>query len=416
MPIRSSLLHAALAAILFGLPLSGLSAADWPQWRGPDRDGSVLGDSLPSDLPTALRRLWRVEVGIGHSSPVVVGERVYMLSREGSDEIIRALDLADGREIWRWGEETPYSRNIGALRHGKGPKSTLAATADSVCGLSINGRLTCVDSATGELRWRNDFKDRFARTWPDFGAATSPAIFGDVLIAYVGGIQEGALTAFDLESGAEIWSWDEEGPSYASPVRVTIEGVAQLVTHSRRHVVSVDVASGRLLWKIAFKTSHDQSSVTPISHGSKLIVSGLNGGILALEARPESQGAWLVETLWRNDSVPMHMSSPVVHDGLLFGLTNKRKGQLFCLDVETGEVQWTSAGREGDNASLIVAGDRLVVLTTEAVLTIGPANAEGWSPEASYEVADSATWAHPALVGDKILVKDKTHLTAWSFR
>ena len=118
--MRAVLLSIVVLALVV-LRSSVATAADWPQWRGPNRDGSALGDELPSDLPTALRRLWRVEVGIGHSSPVVVGERVYLQSREGNDEIIRALDLADGSEIWRWSEETPYSRNIGALRHGKGP-------------------------------------------------------------------------------------------------------------------------------------------------------------------------------------------------------------------------------------------------------------------------------------------------------
>ena len=187
------------------------------------------------------------------------------------------------------------------------------------------------------------------------------------------------------------------------------------MTHSRENVISVAADSGELLWKMQLKTPYAQSSVTPIQHGSKLIISGLKSAVIAIEPRPDGRGNWLVQQVWRNDELPMYMSSPVILGDLVFGLTDKRKGQLFCMSAETGEVQWTSTGREGDNASLILSGERLIVLNTEAELRIAPATAEGWQPEASYTVADSATWAHPALVGNRILIKDKTHLTAWSF-
>ena len=394
---------------------STASAGDWPQWRGPYRDGNAAESTLPAELPQELNRLWSVEVGTGHSSPVVVGDRVYIFSREGEDEVARALDLDDGSEIWSSAMETPYRRNPAAFLHGKGPKSTPVANAGSLCTLGISGRLTCLDRESGAVLWQRDFSDRFDRAWPDFGTATSPAVFDDHLIAHVGGIREGSLSAFALGTGEEIWSWAEEGPGYASPIAVDLEGVKQIVTHSRENVISVAADSGELLWKMQLKTPYDQSSVTPIQHGSRLIISGLDSAVIAIEPRPDGRGNWLVQRVWRNAELPMYMSSPVILGNLLFGLTDKRKGQLFCMNADTGEVQWTSTGREGDNASLILSGERLIVLNTEAELSIAPATAEGWQPEASYTVADSATWAHPALVGNRILIKDKTHLTAWSF-
>lgn len=389
-------------------------SADWPQWRGPDRDGTAHSVVLPAELPSELTLVWRVEVGEGHSSPVVVGDRVYLHSREMEEEVVRAFDLADGREIWRHGTPISYRRHPAALKHGKGPRSTPVVAGGSVCALGVTGRLTCLDQESGELRWEHDFGERFDRTWPEFGTAVSPAIVGDRVIAHVGGIDSGSLSAFDLESGREVWSWDEEGPGYASPVEVTIEGVDQIVTQSRSHIVSVAAATGELLWKMPFETPYQQNSVTPLVVGSRVIVSGLDQGTMALEPRLDGHGNWLLEIAWRSDAVPMYMSSPVLHGGLLFGLTDKKKGQLFCLDAESGDVRWTSEGREGDNASLIVAGDRLIVLTTDAELQIGQASGEGWAPS-RYSVAESETWAHPALSGNRILVKDHAHLAAWAF-
>ncbi|MCZ6727878.1 MAG: PQQ-like beta-propeller repeat protein, partial [Acidobacteria bacterium] len=395
---------------------SALFAGDWPQWRGPERDGvAAPGAVLPTDLPAQLRRVWQVEVGPGYSGPVVVGDRVYVHSRQGSDEIVRALDLADGLELWRHASETPYRRNPAAFLHGKGPWSTPVVAGDSICTLGMTGRLTCLNRETGQVDWRKDFSERFDRTWPEFGTATSPAFIAGHLIAHVGGVKSGSLAAFDLADGREIWNWSEEGPGYASPVRWTLDGVEQIVNQSRAHVVSVAADTGELLWKMPFETAWDQNNVTPLVAGSRIMISGLDKGTTALEPRRDERGNWLLQVAWRNGELPMYMSSPVLHDGLIFGLTNKKKGQLFCLDAATGETLWTSEGREGKNASLIVAGDDLIVLTTEAELLIGPATANDWSPIARYTVADSPTWAHPAFLGDRIVVKDKTKLTLWAF-
>ena len=396
------------------LLVAPVSAADWPQWRGPSRDGVAAGATLPDDLPDEPRLLWRVEVGTGHSSPVVVGDRVYQFARQGDDEVLRALELADGGEIWRWALDTPYRRNPAAFPHGKGPKSTPIVSGDTICTLGIAGRLSCLDRHTGDVRWSKDFADRFSRTQPDFGAATSPAVVGGKLIAHVGGVEAGALTAYELETGEEAWSWEDDPPAYSSPIPATFAGVAQIVTHSRSHIVGLDAASGELLWRMRFTTPYNQNSVTPLIYGTKLVMSGLDNPIFAIEPRPDARGNWLLNKVWSRDDMPMYMSSPVTKGKLVFGLADRRKGQLFCLDAETGELLWTTEGRDGDNASLILAGDHLVVLTTEAVLQIGPASGDGWEPTVTWTVADSPTWAHLAFLGDRILVKDKTGLAAWA--
>jgi outer membrane protein assembly factor BamB len=405
-----------VSMIATGAPPVPAGAADWPQWRGPARDGSAPGAELPAPLPAELRLVWQAEVGAGHASPVVAGARVFVHTREGEDEVIRALDLATGREVWRHADPTPYTMNPAAMKHGKGPKSTPIVAGDTVCTLGIAGRLSCLEAATGRVRWQHDFAGRFDATAPDFGTAMSPAVVGGRLVAHVGGLEKGALTAFDLASGKEVWRWDVEGPGYASPIEATFDGVAQIVTQTRAHVLAVSPESGEELWRVPLKTPYVQNIVTPIVHGDTLIYSGLYNPVVAVRPGRDGAGKWTATEVWRSAEVSMYMSSPVLLGGALIGFTEKRSGQLFALDAATGRTLWLGEPRQGDNAALIAADDRLLVQNVSGEIAIGAVGADGWKPEKRYTVADSATWAHPALVGDRLVIKDAQAVTVWSFR
>ncbi|HUP22371.1 MAG TPA: PQQ-binding-like beta-propeller repeat protein [Thermoanaerobaculia bacterium] len=390
-----------------------LGAADWSQWRGPNRSGHV-GDPLPvlTGKPT---QAWKVEVGEGHSSPVVADGVVYQHARQGEEEVVLALDLGTGHQLWRQATSTPYQMNPAAVAHGKGPKSTPVVAGTRVCTLGISGALSCFDRVSGRLLWRHYFEGRFPTTAPEFGTAMSPMVVGDALVAHVGGLEEGAIAAFRLEDGVEVWRWSGDGPGYASPVIATLgDGPPQLVTQTRAHLVGLDAESGQLLWMVPFETAYDQNSVTPVVFGDTVIFSGLDQGTFALRVRREA-GSWTATEVWRNADVPQYMSSPVLHDGLLFGLSHLKRGQLFCLDAATGGTVWLSEGRIGVNASLLLAGDRLVVSTTDGVLLVGSASRSEWQPESRHEIATTPVWAHPAPVRDGILVKDRTTLALWRF-
>jgi len=404
-----------LAASLMGVTIDA-SAADWPQWRGPARDGSAPEAALPAPLPDALRQVWRVEVGEGHSSPVVAGDRVFIHARQGDAEVVRALELATGKEVWRHADPTPYTMNPAAMKHGKGPKSTPVVANGTVCTLGIAGRLSCFEAASGKVLWQHDWAGQFKETAPDFGTAMSPAVFDGRLIAHVGGIGAGALAAFDLATGKELWRWEMEGPGYASPVLATFDGVEQIVTQTREHVVALAAADGRELWKLPLETPYVQNIVTPLVHRDTVIVSGLMNPVMAL--RPRIAGdrrGWSIEEVWRNADVSLYMSSPIGVAGQLVGFTDKRSGQLFALDPDTGKTLWQGDPRQGDNAMLLAAGDQLLVQNVAGEIAIGPVGTDGWKQAKRYTVADSATWAHPALIGKQLLVKDNTKLTLWSF-
>ena len=241
----------------------------------------------------------------------------------------------------------------------------------------------------------------------------SPVVDHGVVIAHVGGHNDGALTAFDGASGEVKWRWTGDGPAYASPMVVELGGVRQVVTETQNNIVSVSAANGQLLWKIPFTTEYDQNIPTPVVYHDELILSGISKGIMAVRAA-EKDGKWSAETVWRNADVALYMSSPVAASDLLFGFSHYKRGQLFCLDLRTGATQWTGEGRQGENAALLVSGENVILLKDDAQMIIAKATGKGFEPLRRYTVAESATWAHPLVLRDGVVIKDATTLARWS--
>ena len=381
----------------------------WPQWRGPVRDGSVT-TVLPVEWPATLTKQWEVPVGAGHSSPVTSGNRVVVLAREGDREVVRALDLASGRQLWRAEYEAPYTVNPAAAAHGPGPKATPAIAGGRVFTFGIGGVLSAFDLATGRLLWRTPAPPSL----PEYGTGSSPLVDGNAVIAHTGGFDNGAITSFDVVTGAPKWRWNGDGPGYGSPIIATIGGVRQLITLTQKLVVGVNPANGTLLWQIPFTTSFNQNAVTPIVQGDLVVFSGLNKGTTAVRVR-RNGSQWAVDPVWTNDQVPMFMSSPFVNGKTLFGLSHRNRGQLFALDLATGKTLWSTPGRDGENASLVGNRSWLLVSTTNGELLVASSSSQQFREVRRYKIADAAVWAHPALAGRSIVVKDAGNVICWRF-
>lgn len=404
-----------LTAVLIATPLVWLprsaapsqAHADWSQWRGPARDGSseVRFESWPEELEL----VWSTPVGLGHSSPVVGAGVVYQFARQEGDEVLQAIDLETGEPMWRVAYGAAYRMNPAARFHGPGPKSTPLVVDGRVFTLGISGILSATDVRDSSLLWQHEFAGEFDATSPVYGTAMSPVAEGDSVIAHVGGADEGALVAFDAASGSERWRWSGDGPGYASPVVVSVDGSRMLVTQTQRQIVGIDAASGELRWSLPLRTDYDQNSVTPLQIGGRLVLSGLDNGIFAVGL----SRAGAPDEYWRTTDASMYMSSPVLALGRLFGFSHRRAGQFFALDPNSGQLLWGSRGREGDNAAILALGHHVVWLTDEARLLVTDAAADEFAPIAEYEVADSPTWAHPAVITDGLLIKDHDHLTRW---
>jgi outer membrane protein assembly factor BamB len=409
--VRKHLKLSLLVAALLAQPAGALAAADWPQWRGPNRDGAVADFKAPQSWPTGLREQWKVTVGVGHASPLFADGKVYVFARQGDEEVLLALDAVTGKELWRSAQPIAYDMHPAARGHGKGPKSTPVYSRGKIYTLGITGVLSCHDARTGKLKWRKEFSKQYPNTSPLYGTAMSPVVSNGLLIAHVGGHDRGALTAFDAETGAVKWAYDADGPAYASPIVLTLAGVPQVVTFTQKELVGVAAANGKLLWKLPAKSSYDTNSVTPIAYKDMLIFSREGQGITAV--RVVKQGAQLVaQEVWNNRENELYMNSPVLHGNLLFGMSVRRKGQFFAIDADTGKTLWQSVGRMGENVALLNAGKVLLLLTNEAKLIVLASDAKEYKPLAEYSVANSQTWAHPLVIGNRILVKDETTLTS----
>jgi outer membrane protein assembly factor BamB len=410
MTCRSRLLLLGIALSLGAL--SHANADDWNQWRGPNRDGKIPGFQAPVPWPKKLTRQWKVEVGMGHASPLVVGNAVFSFARQGEEEIIRRLDLATGRPVWKESYPAPYEMNPAAQDHGKGPKATPVYSDGRLYTFGISGILSCLDAKSGKVLWRHAFAQQYKLTSPLFGTAMSPLVERGLLIAHVGGNDNGALTAFDAITGAVRWRWTGDGPAYASPIVITREGVRQIVTQTQTLCVGIAADTGKLLWSLPFTTPYSQNAVTPVACGDLVVFAGLSQPTFACRIRKSGE-RWTAEKVWETRDVTLYLSTPVASGSRLYGMSQRRSGQLFSLDAVTGKTLWTDGGRIGENAAVLDAGSSLLILTTGADLIAYKKQGDALAEAARYQVADSPTWATPAVAGPHILIKDATSLSLW---
>ncbi len=394
---------------LFVLLYSTVAFADWPQWRGPNRDGVLTHFSSPEVWPKQLRKIWSVEVGGGDSSPIVIGDRVYVHTRQGEHlELVSAIDLDSGRILWQdsYGDVSHSPGWYGAESRDRGPFSTPALRDGVLYTFGVTQTLSAYDAETGNLLWRRNFAKQFG-----FGTAMSPIVEDGHCIVHVGDNESGALTALDVDTGDVVWQWDEDAPSYSSPIIAELSGTKQIVTVTWKNCIGISPGSGTVLWKYPYEHPWGESIVTPVQYGDTLILSGVTKGVEAVKVDRNGDN-WSTQQIWHNEELSMYASSPVLIGDLLYGFSDD--GQFFCLDARTGSVLWTSEAWQGEHASIIGAGDVLFCLTGDAELIVAKRSDLGFEPLARYTVGSGATWAHPVILGRQLLVKDTSALTLWS--
>ncbi|MBL8230938.1 MAG: PQQ-binding-like beta-propeller repeat protein [Bryobacterales bacterium] len=389
-----------------------LGAQDWPQWRGPERSGIAAGFTAPGTWPKSLRKEWSAPIAGGYATPVTTQTAIYVFGRESDQEVLQAVDRASGRMLWRKSYAAPFRKNQYATEMGMGPHGTPLIAGGRIYTLGIMGVLSCHQTSNGELLWRKDFSKSIDTANLFTGTAMSPLLDSGMLIVQVGDDRKGSLIAYDPATGAQKWIWENEGASYTSPVIAEIDGVRQIITLAKTQAVGVSVRQGKLLWSVEFKDQWNENIVTPLVAGSRVIFSGVRKGTFAV-ALKKSGDSWSAKTLWQNAEYTMYMSSPVLDGNHLYGMTNKRKGQVFCMDVETGKVLWSTPGREGMNVSLVSAGPFLFTLNETGDLKIARRNPSSFDIVAEYKVADNATWPQPVVLGRNLLIRDAASLTMY---
>lgn len=382
------------------------SPQDYPQWRGLNRDGAASAFVEPASWPDTLTRKWKVDVGVGYATPLVVADTVYVFTRRNETEVMTALEAATGKERWHTSYPAPYAPATPAAAHGVGPKATPLFHNGRLFTLGITGIASAFDSSTGKLAWQTPA----AREHPSYGTAVSPVGDKNLVIVHPG--NHGPLTAFDADTGAVRWTGNDRG-AYASPIIVALGGVRQVVTMTQESVLGVSLSDGARLWEYPWRSRATPSAITPILYDETLIVSSQAMGVTAL--KPTRRGdKWTVDPVWETREVSLFLSNPVVVGDTLFGLSEKARGQFFALDARNGKLLWLGPPRQASNTAIVKAGGLLLLLNDDAELIVARSSRNGFEPLKRYTVADSATWAQPAVSGDRIFVKDVSSLSLWT--
>jgi outer membrane protein assembly factor BamB len=399
----------AFVGSLFNVLEGQSSGPDWPQFRGPNRDGTIASFGEPKTWPDRLTQRWKVEVGEGHATPVLVGGRIYTFTRQGTNEVMQSFDAATGKAVWQSRYAAPVTVNPAASAHGPGPKATPSLANGRLYTLGMGGVVTAFDADSGKQLWQKPA----GKVLPLYGTSASPLVDRGLVIVNVGGNNQGALTAFDANTGDVKWSWAGDGPSYASPLAADVDGVRQIITLSQDNVIGVSAADGRLLWRRPFKTEFTQNIINPLIVGNTVIVAGYQVPTAAFRLIKKGN-QWTTENAWQNEGVSLYMSNGVLVGDTLFGLSQRNRGQYFLLDVKSGKTIWTGMPRAAENAAIVRAGNLVFSLEDDAELVVGRVNASAFQELKRYTVANSATWAQPVISGNRVFVKDVSSLVLWT--
>ena len=399
---KTNLLKTILLSCVILIVTNCVFAQDWPQWRGPNRDGIVTGFKAPKEWPKELKLKWKTTVGAGDSTPALVGDKLYVFTRQGDDEVTTCLEADNGKELWM--DKCAAQAVTGAASRHPGPRSSPAVADGKVVTLGVGGVLSCLDAATGKVVWR---KDPFPKVVPRFFTSMSPIIVDGMAIGHLGGQGNGAIIAYDLNTGDEKWRWAGEGPEYASPTVLTVAGTKQLVTLAEKSVVAVNVADGKLLWQLPFApVRRAYNAATPIIDGQIVIYTGAGRGTRAVQVEKQGDG-FVTKELWSNPDLAPQFNTPVLRDGFLYGLSNS--GNLFCINAKTGQTAWvdqTQRDRSGFTA-IVSAGPYMMALPSNSELIVFEPNSEKFSQVAAIKVSDTPIYAHPVIAGNRIFIKDQ---------
>ncbi len=407
--INANRMLAVVSGCALMLVASCAQAQDWPQWRGPDRDAKVTGFTAPKTWPKELTQKWKVTVGKGDATPVLVGDKLYVFARQEGSEITLCLNAATGKELWQEKYDAPGV--TGAASSHPGPRSSPAVANGKIVTLGVRGTLSCLNAATGKMLWR---RDDFQGAWPKFFTASSPLIVDGLVIAQLGGQGNGAIVAYGLDSGDQKWKWTGDSPAYASPVLLTVGGDKLIVAETEGRIVAIGATDGQLAWEAPFiAQGMSYNAATPLVEGQTLIFTGQGRGTRAVKIEKKGD-KFTANEIWSNPDTAAQFNTPVLKNGLLFGLTDR--GDFFCIDANSGKLDWTApgSGGRGGYGSIVDAGSVLLALTPKSQLVALQPSEKEYTELASIKVADEQTFSYPVVSGNRVFVKDQDSVTLWT--
>ena len=387
--------------------ITGLYAADWPQWRGPNGDGiSTETDWNPKALDGRLKILWESDVGIGYSSFSVKGDRLYTMGNieKGGNQtdVIYCLNAKTGKEIWRH----EYTCEQGGW---PGPRATPTIDGNYIYTISRSGHVYCLNAQTGSVIWTRDLVAENMAVDPDCGISGSAVIYNDKVIFNAGG----RGIAMNKKTGDVLWHSGAEKCGFASPVLYDWKGETRIALLSRTDLYSLDPNTGKVHWTIPWITRYEENSVDPIISGNKLFLSTGYGRECALLELTGSKP----RTIWQNANMSNHFHNSILINGHLFGIDGVmgKKTALHCLDIDTGELKWSIDHEFGP---VVAAAGKLILLNEMGMLRTAEATEQGYKEISATRVLPAPNdigvprnkrnrcWAPPVLANGLIYVRN----------
>ena len=391
--------------VLFALaPVAvGQSTANWPQWRGPNRDGISKETGLLKQWPAEGPALvWKASgAGRGYSSFSITNGKLYTMGVRGNREFVIAFDIATGKEAWA----TPHG-SVFQNDRGDGPRGTPTVDGDRVYALGGNGDLSALDARTGKIVWTKNVLKEFGGSNIQWGISESPLILGNKVLVNAGG-QDASIVALNKTDGSVIWKSQSDEAGYSSAIPLEINGMTQVVFFTGARAVGLDANSGRLLWDYAHPSNRTANVATPVARGNRVFISsdyGTGGGVVEIKPDNKAQEIWFTKDM-RN-----HHSSSVLVGDYLYGFSSSI---LTAINFDTGEIAWRD--RSVGKGSLVYADGNLYCYSENGVVGLVEATPTGYKEKGRFRIQQGSlpTWTHPVVAGGRLYLRDQDTIYAF---
>jgi len=378
-------------ALLFSMTLAfNATAADWPQWLGPDRDGKTQAkDFDPEFARGGIDVVWSADLGVGFTGVTIADGRAFTAGWTNGKTTFFAFDAKRGKKLW---SHTFPTKKYDNLNVG-GPSGTAAVDGDKVYHMARDGKLFCYDVKKGDVHWEKDLAKTYGVKVPQWGFSGSPVIIDDTLY-----IDVGVIVALNKDSGKESWKTKDYGPAYSTPSPFAYKGKDYLAVFPKSGLYVLERGTGKSLAHQPWQTSYGVHAATPVIVDDKILVSSeYNNGCALLQFTGDG-----LDILWENKNLRQKMGTSVYHKGAFYGFNSTK---LTCVDAKTGKDLWTQRGL--GHGTLIIAGDTLVVLSDKGEVYTAKASRDAFQPISKVKVieGDNTIWTTPSLANGMLYVR-----------
>jgi outer membrane protein assembly factor BamB len=386
-----------------------LQPGDWPEFRGPNRNGVVRDVRFDSDWNTSPPTLlWRLPVGPAWSSMIVVDSFLVTQEQRSEHEAVVCYEAATGNEIWVHAEPERFFEALA----GAGPRATPTFADGLIYAMGAKGRLTCLRASDGKLVWSRDVVKEAGGTPPQWGYSTSPLVVDGKVITFAGGDDQQSLVALDARSGEPVWKRPGGAYTYSSPQLLTIHGRRQILIDDNRALRSVNVDDGQVLWERASASEMAMPMLQPLLLTDGQLLLGADPGVVLLHVRNEAD-TWSAVERWATNRLKPSFNDFVTHNGYIYGLDD---GILTCVDLNDGQRVW-KRGRYGHGQMLLLAEQALLLILSErGEVVLVSASPDAHNELGRFQAIEGKTWNHPVLAHGRLYVRNSEELAAYELR